>query len=177
MEYLYHAKPVDLRGTHLLPLSILRSVHTDLFERAFAKYRGRVHLTEVKLPILNCLWNEAIHLTPIDPSLIRKKLESLGLATTAKIWLKFPASAIEEASAITFEHPPCEYGEDYSFPVTSFKRFDCDDYSALSEIPDNVMQYYRSEIMCGRRPLLFNGLRHVLVKKPLPLFLSEEVHW
>jgi hypothetical protein len=177
MKYLYHAKPIDLRGDHLLPLNSLRSQYPDLFTHAFSKYLGREHLAEIKLPLLNCLWNDVIHLAPINPAAIRKKLENLGVSTVPKVWLKFPVSALKDLSAITFDHPPSEYGGNYVFPSTSFKPFDPSNYVELTDLPEAVTEYYRSEVTNGVRPLLFNGLLHILVKGSLPLILAEEIEW
>ncbi|MBK8551651.1 MAG: hypothetical protein IPL53_11555 [Ignavibacteria bacterium] len=67
MNYLYHRVPKNLRGNVLYPLNTLKEIHPDLYEQQASKYAGREHITCQIIPILNCLWNDVLHFSAVNP--------------------------------------------------------------------------------------------------------------
>ena len=51
-----------MRGDVLYPLNTLRGLYPDVFERERGKYAGREALLELRIPILDVLCNNALHL-------------------------------------------------------------------------------------------------------------------
>jgi hypothetical protein len=62
-NYLYHFVPKDVRGTQLYPLSVLKKKFPDRYAEEVKKYQGRVFVKKIKIPVLNCLWNDVMRLT------------------------------------------------------------------------------------------------------------------
>lgn len=92
-QYLYHMKPLDMRGTSLMPLSSLKIEYPKLFEEAARKYIGREVIMNEKVFPLNCFWNDVIHFSPIHPSVIFNALEQLGgNPKKLLLWFKIPWS-------------------------------------------------------------------------------------
>ncbi len=176
--FIYHLKPPSLRGDELLPLNQLRVRHPALYDEAFQKYLGREHLTEVKLPRLNCLWNDVLHFAPIHPSLIRKALSAMSSSPILdRMWLKIPVSALSGLPAVYFDSPPSVYGGNYDFEATCFRDFRIEEYSELRDLPKRTLEYYREQLEQEKRPLLFNGVTHVLVKGMVSVVKAEEFVW
>jgi hypothetical protein len=65
-------------GNILYPLNTLREIDKDTYESHSSKYMGRETLMEQKIPVLNCLWNDVLHCSPIDFRLIYKALIRAG---------------------------------------------------------------------------------------------------
>ncbi|UPT74966.1 MAG: HAMP domain-containing histidine kinase [Elusimicrobiota bacterium] len=62
---LYHYVPDELVGETLYPLTRLADLHPRVAAEHALKYSGREHLMQVRLPILDCLWNDVLHLAPL----------------------------------------------------------------------------------------------------------------
>ncbi|HVC08915.1 MAG TPA: hypothetical protein VNH15_03135 [Elusimicrobiota bacterium] len=67
-----------MMGKVLYPLNRLEAVYPDAAAKARAKYESREHLMAVRLPILDCLWNDVLHLSPLHPAKIKECLVETG---------------------------------------------------------------------------------------------------
>ena len=102
MRFLYHARPRDLRGGVLYPLSALRTRFPDLYEFERAKYAGRELLFELRIPLLDVLWNEALHLSPFHPSQLAAAWRDAGLPSSAwdRDFFEIPVERVESARVL-----------------------------------------------------------------------------
>lgn len=70
IEFVYHLKPTNLSGNILYPLNVLKEISPDAYANHVQKYSYRKDLMDTKFPIVNCLWNDALHLSPVDIGLL-----------------------------------------------------------------------------------------------------------
>jgi hypothetical protein len=70
MSYVYHFKPQKMIGARLFPLNVLLKTHPKIGDEHAKKYINRESTLLQTIPPLNCLWNDAIHLFPINPQII-----------------------------------------------------------------------------------------------------------
>src|SRR3954469_11560600 len=91
---LYHRRPADLRGTILYPLNQLAGVAPDLYQQQRAKYHGREALMEQRVPQLDCLWNDVLHLSPVHPARLAELARVNELAWSAADWFEFDPRAM-----------------------------------------------------------------------------------
>lgn len=167
----------DFTGSELIPLNDLKGTHPEIYEKAFQKYSGREAITQYRLPLLNCLWNDVIHLAPIHPSIVKRNIESLGGQTRPDTkWFKIPARLLQSARAIYFENDAVSK-TDYSFPLARINPFIWNCYSELNEIPEHTIKYFQETISQEKRPLLFNGVQHVLCQDRIPIQGCEIIVW
>ncbi len=91
-HHFYHMEPIDglVGGSHLYPLNELKTKYPDVFLKHKAKYNSRPHLMECKLELPNCLWNDVIHLSAVDISLI--------LETMIRVFKEEQSSRIPKAA-------------------------------------------------------------------------------
>jgi hypothetical protein len=168
---LYHLIPGNMVGDVLYPLNVLREVEPVVYQDHVAKYEGRGSLLTHVIPPLGVLWNDVLHLSPVHPAQIRDGLEAAGFP-----W--FP-DGID-----CLEIDPDQVGLDRSNSCLRQSRVpadprpaDGDPYEPYSreaialhaQLPDAVVGYYRSCFETGRRPLLFQGVTHVLFKGSIRL--------
>src|SRR5437773_679371 len=78
MDWLYHRVPDDMKGTTLYPLHRLAKIHADSYKREVQKYSMRKRLLDEKITPLNCRWNDAIHMTAVNPDVLKKTLVEAG---------------------------------------------------------------------------------------------------
>ena len=67
MMYLYHSVPRNLHGNILYPLNALTEKHPEIFEQQVSKYVGREHITQQRIPVIDCLWNDVLHFSAVNP--------------------------------------------------------------------------------------------------------------
>lgn len=172
MQFLYHARPNEMRGDVLHPLSALRARFPDLYEKERAKYRGREILFELRIPILDVLWNDALHLSPLHPRPLATAWRDAGLPSSVwdRDFFEIPVERIASAQAVWFasgaldeqveQHPP-------SLPVDQVSQFDSTAYRAIRRPPARYVEYLNDRRTSARPPRPFAYLPHVLVAAPI----------
>lgn len=78
MMYLYHSVPKNSQGNILYPLNALKEKYPDIYEQQVNKYVGREHITQQRIQILDCLWNDVLHFSAINPKEIKQALIEAG---------------------------------------------------------------------------------------------------
>jgi hypothetical protein len=150
-----------MRGHTLYPLNLLATVHPDLYDEERRKYVGREELLELRIPLLDVLWNDALQLAPIHPRHLAAAWRTAGLASP--IWegefFEIPVARIDAARAVWFERG--------ALPLDDVAPFDASGYRELEQVPAAYHDYLRDYRERGRRARPFAYLPHVLVAAPL----------
>ena len=177
MAYVYHRKH-DLRGTVLLPLNALATVHPDVYATAKAKYAGRERLMEYVIPLLGVRWNDVVHCAPIHPHLVYTAWREAGGAPRSTEWFKIPVERLPAERTVWFG-----YRTDFSPdagelpPDADFEAFDPARFRELEGLPAATLAAYREQLALGRLPLRFVRVPHVLVAGPIDVADLEEIEW
>jgi hypothetical protein len=161
MPFLYHARPARMRGDTLYPLNALRARHPDLYEDERRKYVGRELLLELRIPVLDVLWNAALHLTPIHPSRLAAVWRAAGLSSPAwqREFFEIPVGHIDAKRAVWFASG--------ALPFEDVTPFHPSRYRELTEAPAAHREYLRRCVGEGRSPRPFAYVPHVLVAAPV----------
>jgi hypothetical protein len=160
---LFHFVPPGMRGTALYPLQELGGRHPELHAAALRKYAEREDVLRRRVPPLRCGWGDVVHLSPVDP---RKILEVLrlhrpGYAIGTAFWTIDAARLDPDLLTVYRYHPPSEgRGEGR----VSFSPFVLDRLESLADVPATTIEYYRACLAKDTRPLLFEGVPHVLYR-------------
>lgn len=176
MQYLYHRRSPDFRGTTIYPLNVLRAKFPDLHETEVSKYAGRQQITEETVPILDVLWNDVVHSAPIDPRLIYQALRDLGGSPEPQEYFKIPVSRITGLRAVWFD----PQNERYPFPARSedVRLIVPDTFEQLSAVPERTLGYYRACLRKGQQPpLLFLYVPHVLIHGAIDVTDVDVIDW
>jgi hypothetical protein len=161
MPFLYHARPARMRGHTLYPLNLLATEHPDLYEDERRKYDGREELLELRIPVLEVLWNDALHLAPIHPRRLAAAWRAEGLSAPAwdSEFFAIPADRIDASKAVWFERG--------ALPLDDVRPFDAGRYRELDAPPAGYREYLRDYRERGRRARPFAYVPHVLVAAPV----------
>jgi hypothetical protein len=152
----YHLVPPDLRGTVLYPLNQLKAIYPEIAAQRMAKYAGREHVLQQRVPPLDCVWNDVLMFSPVHPAALQAAMEEAGHVRSPRRWfeidtqrftrentaLYLPGASPEEARIVPYE-PGCLVH--YAHVSEAQKRF-----------------YRLGEL--GKPVLLFGGTPHVLYK-------------
>ncbi len=161
MPFLYHRRPPELRGDVLYPLNTLRELHPDLYEDERAKYDRRESLLELRIPILDVLWNDALHLSPFHPARVAAAWRDAGLSpeSLADPFFQIPVERIDHRRAVWFPSG--------ALPLDDVAPFDRAAYREPTELPAAYVEHVRRRGGEGRRLRAFAHLPHVLVAAPV----------
>lgn len=163
MKYLYHRAPKDFQGNTLYPLNVLKEKLPNVYESEVKKYKGRESLLEIKIPPLNCLWNDVLHLTAVYPSEIKKALVEAGREDDFEMkYFQIDPTLLEVEKTIVYLYIQ-ENNDDIS-REDNFRPFVLADIEHLSMMPQATKDYYKELIPTGKSPLLYHRIPHILYR-------------
>lgn len=146
-----------------------------MHERERAKYKGREAVLEFKIPLIDVLWNDALHLSTIHPRHLATAWRKAGLWTSIweRAFFQIPLERLAGHQCVWFasesfwvNNSPDEEVP-LAPPLDEFKPFDPTTYHELREAPASYHQYLRRQQLRGRPPLQFPKIPHVLVPSPI----------
>jgi len=167
-HYLYHWVPDALAGHILYPLNQLKSINPSLYITKAAKYKQREALMQARLPILNCLWNDVLHFSPVHPDKIHQAMADAGFAR--KQWRYYEIDpykkGVNATNAIIFLNQR-NVSENFQFDEADFRVFDLAALSSLGGIPAATQAYYKEAFAQHKRPFVYSHVPHILYQGSL----------
>lgn len=173
---LYHYVPDDLVGDTLYPLNRLATIHPAVAAEHARKYVGRERLMQVRLPILECLWNDVLHLSPLHPSLTKTALTACGFQVKPRRFFVIAPELLDPRRTIYFKHSKDTQGV-YDFLASDFTPFVPESYEELGSIPAEQSSYFLRMKDAGETPLLWARTPHVFYLGDLPTKDLPLVDW
>jgi hypothetical protein len=162
MSYLYHMVPTDQIGTTLYPLNQLRDVQPELYKTKASKYDGREHIMERQILILDCLWNDVLHLSPIPPQELKAALLEAGMPDRTFSYYQIDPASLTADDTVLYLHQTTD--RVVAPDDSEFVPYDINLLPTLAQIPDWTKQYYAEQYASGQKPLRFLGIPHILHK-------------
>jgi hypothetical protein len=168
MNYLYHSVPKDLEDNILYPLNVLRKKYPNLYEKRLSKYTGREHITQQRIPTLDCLWNDVLHFSAVHPREIKEALLQAGRNPyfTMKYYEVDP-KLLEPEHTTIYLYPHDDTGN--KMREENFTTYDPAEIAQFSSIAQATKDYYKEMIGKGERPLLYHRIPHILYKGTLDI--------
>lgn len=173
---LYHFAPDDLVGETLYPLNRLAKLHPSVAAGHARKYAGREHLMQVRLPILECLWNDVLHFSPLHPSLTKAALHACGFKVSPRKFFVIPPKLLDPHRTVYFKHSRDTQGA-YDFLASDFVAFDPESYKELAYIPAEQSTYFLRMKETGGTPLLWARTPHVFYLGDLSIKDMPLIEW
>lgn len=175
---LYHFLPGNMKGDVLYPLNALREIEPSVYDEHVAKYQGREALLTHVIPPLGALWNDVLHLSPVHPAQVRDGLVAAGFPW----WLEGIDCLEIDAGRIGLDRSNSCLR--HSRVPSDPRPADGDPYELYSpeaislhiEMPREVLEYYKACFEAGQRPLLFQGITHVLFKGTIRIKNAVVIH-
>lgn len=125
-----------------------------------SKYIGREEVLARNVPLLNCRWNDVVHLLPLHPKKIYAKQVSLGLLKSVPNYAFYEIdihSLDAEQAVVFFKDAP---GDEH-IRVQWLKDVELDE---LQEVPGAATMYYKSLIGTDEAPFDYQFVPHVLYR-------------
>lgn len=153
-----------MAGTVLHPLNELRDVDPGAWARERAKYEGREQVLDLRVPLLDCLWNDVLHLSPVHPREIMEALEAAGHGPDRRRFFEIDATALDPSRTVVFLNST---DREHRFDPAQWSWFAPSVVAELVRLPDSTRDYFAECARRGRRPLLFAHVPHVLFRGSL----------
>lgn len=163
MFYLYHKVPQNgVKGNVLYPLNILKNIYPYLYQFEVAKYTGREKDMQKVIPVLNCMWNDVLHLSPVSPRDICKELIVAGRKDDFSFtYFKVDPSVIERANAVIYLF---SYDNNGAIDNNEIVPYAPELVSKYTQVTSLAKKNYQRQIAAGKKALLYYGLPHILYK-------------
>jgi hypothetical protein len=178
-DRLYHRVPDRMVGETLYPLNRLAQIDARAAAEESRKYDGRRHLMEIRLPILDCLWNDVLHLSPVHPTKIKDALIETGCLPNGPESRRFfviDPETLAPGKGLFFRHSKDTLGK-YDFLESDFSVFDGARYRELPDIPDEQRRYFVRTKAEGGRPLLWARTPHVFYQGEIEVKDLKVIRW
>ncbi|HEY1074819.1 MAG TPA: hypothetical protein VGE59_03940 [Patescibacteria group bacterium] len=166
MHYLYHMVPKDLVGDILYPLNKLKLLDPELYDKKTKKYQGREYQLELKVPPLNCLWNDVLHLSPIHPQEVVDTLKACGDTGpyTHRCYQIDPYFLDKELTTVFLYSKPKERRPRFEVPADDFIDYDPNKIEQYAHYSQLTKDYFCRMYADGKYPLLYHFVPHILYK-------------
>jgi len=169
-----------MHGSVLYPLNELKKTLPAVYQIQSKKYEGREWLFEKRISILNCLWNDVLHFSPIHPQIILDTWRKEGLYKDSETGekeisaFKVPSELISDTSTVCFQS--------FNFDISSYdpKRdkfwaYESASYREQVEVHTDQIKIWVSDQANGRRLFWFSHTMHILAKQALDITSCEIV--
>jgi len=174
MSFVYHRVPANLQGNILYPLNILKTKYSKQYQEHAKKYEGRLQIMKQTIPKLNCLWNDVLHFTAVEPRVIKQALTSSGFNPPKMRYYKIDPEIFQVEKTIVYLHrPDIEKGKEKD--ISNFADFKADNMEKYSFLPKETIEYYLKKNKQGEKPLLFVYVPHILFQGHIDISHCEVV--
>ncbi len=155
--------PKNMQGSILYPLNMLAQKMPEIYAQNISKYIGREHITKQRIPILNCLWNDVLHLSPVHPKDIKNALLEIGYKAefTINSYEITPEDLIKENTIVYLN---LESENKDKMRTENFTSYNSDVINKYNLIPQSTKDYFKKIINAGGRPLIYHNVPHVFYK-------------
>ena len=163
MPYVYHLVPHNFRGDALYPLNRLKDAQPELYAEHARKYQGRDRLLSRRVPLLDCLWNDVLHFSPVHPEQIRDGLRAAGHEWKPRRWFEVDPAAcgFDAGNTVVYLYPARERG-DFATRDEDFTAYDPALLEEMTTLPQATAAYYAEAVAAGEPIFAFHRIPHIL---------------
>ena len=162
-EKLYHMVPKEMKGDKLVPLSKLKELDADLYQKEINKYKGREHLVGQVIPTLKeARWEDVLNFSPVHPSIIQAELDKYGKKLDSNEFFEIDPHLLDKEQTTVFLH---KYNDlENKLEDGNFVEYNPNQLSLYSEMSQEVKDYYKKEVTEGKDPRPYHKIPHILHK-------------
>lgn len=138
---------------------------SESYEAHAAKYQGREDLMDATVPILDCKWNDVIHFSSLDPSVILKELIKIDpdLELKRRNYYRVHVDEVKAMNAVVFS-PNGSRSDGFSIREEEVCPLSRETYQELKKVPLETIEYWKKAKSSNNKLLWFAHVPHVLIK-------------
>lgn len=177
MSCIYHLKPENMQGELLIPLNQMDK-EDELYRQYSKKYIGREDLIKQSFPLLNCLWNDVVQFSALDPRIIIEELRKHNpeLTLSRKSFYKFEVADLAgQYEGIVFDRDLSRVDKSFEVLPHEVRALEVDSYKELEAVPSRTIKYWKKVKEEGGVFLMFPFITHIMIKGPVDTRLAQEI--
>lgn len=95
--FVYHRCPAEMQGSTLYPMNDMPLELSTLQSAAAKKYSWRSEVMEGRVPVIDCLWNDAIHCSPYHPRELFQAQTAAGITPSSDdTFFEIPVESVQQ---------------------------------------------------------------------------------
>mmetsp|Transcript_3470 Transcript_3470/g.6283 ORF Transcript_3470/g.6283 Transcript_3470/m.6283 type:complete len:237 (+) Transcript_3470:82-792(+) len=95
--FVYHRCPAEMQGSTLFPMNDMPPELSSLKSTAAKKYSWRSEVMDGVVPVIDCLWNDAIHCSPYHPRELFLAQTAAGITpSTNDSFFEIPVESLQQ---------------------------------------------------------------------------------
>ena len=168
MSYFYHMIPSPFIGTELIPLNQMDKEGT-VYKEHSRKYVGREDLKNQNIPILDCLWNDVVQFSALDPQIIVNSLKKIqpDLKLSREKYFKISIDEVEGVyDGVIFDRKK-DSKRSYKISNDEVQILNKVNYTELTEVPIETTQFWENAIKNNTPVLWFPYITHIFLKSKI----------
>ncbi|PKR76712.1 group-specific protein [Halalkalibacillus sediminis] len=175
--------PKELKGEQLIPLNEMKTIDRRLYNQYTKKYiqhPERKKLLTQKIPKIDCLFNDVVHLSPIHPNMIYKSLKEMGIQLDDDMeFYQIPVEQLRPNVNVYYLFKKSNYLSS-SIDITPFdiRLLDVGQYDELLTVPNETIHFYQNGYTKDDPQFaMFHYIPHVFSLGNINLQNVETVRW
>jgi hypothetical protein len=175
-RYIYHRVPNNISGQTLYPLNRLKAIYPELYAATIKHYAGREWVMKMRIPILDCLWNDVLHFSPVHPAKIRDGLVTAGFPRKTRTYFEIDPEQIRfnSENAVIFRHKLYR-PDQHQLPAADFEPFQPASLARLTGVPPATLAYYKESRLKGQPALTYLYVPHILFKGTVDIHMLNVI--
>ncbi len=165
--------PKDQQGKKLEPLNMLKSTMPNIYTEKVRKYVGREHVMQRHVPPLDCLWNDVLHLSPIDPKVLIESLREAGMKERSFDFYKIDPAVLNQKLTCVYLYKSLDKIKQPD--ESEFVPFNPESLEEWQEVPEVTKKYFKDRFDAGEKPLMFVAIPHILYRGTIDVSETEIV--
>lgn len=171
--------PKNFVGDTIYPLNQIKETLPEIYNQQSQKYGNRLELMEAKIPILDCLWNDVIHLLAVESDdLFTKYFDIVSKYNPDRIKILSPiehnyfqidSKTLDQDKSVVYLNNKDVRSYDFQKSADEFLPFDKGKEHLLKELSQSQLECYEKYVKKGEKPLLASTTPHVLYKGSIKL--------
>lgn len=165
----YHILKDSFVGDSIYPLNILKNFHPEIYEKEAKKYEGREKLLEARNPILNCLWNDVVQFSCLDPRITFEAVKSYNPAYIGRKIKVFTLDLNKVAPEFSCLFMPKDTPIKYEHFEDQYQVFKLENFQNLNELPQEQIARWNRDLEKNKPLFLWSATLHFMYKGNVPL--------
>ena len=161
----------------MIPLNQLQEIHPEIYIEQVKKYKGREILLQKRTPILDCFWNDVLHLSPINPQIILdtwKQENIIAHSNVSRIIevYKIPIELLTESTTICYQSFNYDFNN-YNSSLEKSWQFKRVNFQEQKSVDLKQVEIWKNDKKEGRPLFWFGHTMHVLAQQNIDIINCE----
>lgn len=165
----FHILKDSFVGNTLYPLNDLKSLFPEIYFKELKKYEGREKLLEANNPVLNCLWNDVVQFSCLDPRVTMDAVKAYNQAYIGRKFKVFVLDLRKVNAELSCLFSPQDTPNKYDHSTEQYFDFNLKSFQNIKDVPFEQISRWERDTKNGKPLFLWSATLHFMYKGHVPL--------